>query len=87
MVDQALNLYLKGYTYEEIYDQIGVERSQYKPLITNRVKAVHDNAYKVRRKWKDFSYRWNDARNTVINSGCDLSSILIVPKEGNEENS
>ena len=79
-IDEALSLYLKGYTFEEIYDMIGVDKSQYKPLITDHVKNVHDNAYKQRSKWKDFSYRWDDARNTVINSGRDLSRIPIVPK-------
>ena len=81
MVNEALKMYLEGFTFEEIYDETGVDKTQYKALITEHVKTIHDNAYKVRSKWKDFAYRWDHARKLVRSSGRDLSQIPIVAKE------
>lgn len=79
-IDDALSMYLKGYTFEEIYDAIGVEKIEYKELITDHVRGIHDNEYKIRRKWKDFSFRWDDTRKRLINSGANLRKIQLVAK-------
>lgn len=79
-VDEALQMYLSGYTLEEIYDAIGVDKSWYKPLITEDIRKEHRKAYQARKLWEDFRYKWDDARRAALNSGRDLSKILIVPK-------
>ena len=78
MPEKALALYRQGYTFEEIYEQIGLCKLEYNYLITDQDKRIHHNEYKKRSAARKFGYDWNDARHRLQNSGYDLSRIILV---------
>lgn len=76
----ALQMYLEGYTFDEIWQIIRVSQDDYIPFIEQDMKHTHKRNRNRRISMQKALFEWNDITGRLKASGYHLGKILIVQK-------
>lgn len=77
---EALQMYLEGYTFDEIWRTIRVSQDDYIPFIEQDMRYIHRYNRNRLTRMRELLFEWNDVTGRLKASGYHLEKILIVQK-------